>query len=208
MTDTHKNYLFVVAQEITKQLKDFSASLVSPDNPFDSNVWLSHADGRKILMRQEWNKVSRITFSSSYDSLKSPHRHSFGEHFKITVAADKSIEAIAKDIKRRLLPNYTAAFEKWREIVAKDIEKDNAAFAGIKEIIVAAGRVPDPDTGGAPYKYNSHYWACYHAKKATEGNGYTPSFKVSSFDGKEFDLELHNIPLQQAKLIAEAFKDL
>jgi hypothetical protein len=207
MSDTHKNFLFVLAQQIAQHLEGFSASLVSPDNPFDSNVWLAHGDGRKILMRQERSKISRIAFSSSYENLKSPQRQRTGEHIKITVAADKSVEAIAKDIKRRFLQDYTAAFEKWREIVAKDIEKNNAAIAGIKEIIVAAGRVPDPDTGKNPYKSDAYYKACYFGKKSYE-NYYTPSFEVSSFDGKGFNLELRNIPLEQAKLIAEAFKDL
>jgi hypothetical protein len=200
---THDNHLFLTAQKIAMHLEGFSVSLVSPDFPVDSNVWLTHTDGRKILLHGTWNKAYRIVISSSYDSLKSPRRRHFEEPITITVADTKSPEAIAKDIKRRLLPDYTAAFEKWQEIVAKDIEKDNAAIAGIKEIIIAAGQVPSSQN-----KYGSRRVDFCSGKNPIFEVGYTPSFRVSSYDGKGFNLELNNIPLKQAKLIAEAFKDL
>jgi hypothetical protein len=207
MTATNKTFLFVLAEELAKHLEGFSASLVRSDNPLDNDVCLVNADGRKIIVWQEWGKNSRIVFSSNYDSLQSPFYINIGKYIKITVASDKSIEAIADVIKRRLLPDYTAAFEKWREIVAQDIEKNNAAIAGVKEIIFAAGRVPDPDTGKNSYRSNA-YKAWYLGKNPDE-NYYTPSFEVSSYDGKGFDIKLQNISLEQAKLIAEAFlKDL
>jgi len=78
-------------------------------------------DGMKLYLNNGYWDHSRITIMGSRPQSESRNHFSVNwpDNLRITVAPNRSATAVAKDIERRLLPNYREAFQKASEDIAE-----------------------------------------------------------------------------------------
>lgn len=122
--------LNALAQETAKHLDGFS---YQPDPHCPSNARLVHDDGRALRLHSGWKtRGSRVTVAGSYpvpDELRDQVRGL--ENQEITVAVERGGQVLAREITRRLLPEYTKTYEDVLARIALVIESnlDRAALA-------------------------------------------------------------------------------
>jgi len=101
----------------------------------------------------------------------------------ITVGVNRSGEAVAKDIQRRLMPDYDKVWAKGMQWVMEANAFDAAQETNVKML---AGIL------GAEVRKNGEFYR------------YTKQYTVSGRVGdKEASLDIHNIPLDKAKAILQ-----
>ena len=117
LVETSTNLGDIVQQLAAPRLPGFS--YVGREDPERHRLWA--ADGREICFSVEWNAKGRLSISGHYP--ESPHNvGSIGYHERtphITVDKTRSPDAIAKEIGRRFLPQYTAVYRATLEAVRK-----------------------------------------------------------------------------------------
>lgn len=117
-----------------------------------------------------------------------------GEAPEIGVSDSKSVEQIVKEIKRRLLPQYSEVFHKCQEYVAKENWRMHTAHDTMNEFAELLncevwGDKNDPNVRPEISLYNC----------GLRG-------KVSTFDGETVDMELRGLPKSVALEIAKLVK--
>jgi hypothetical protein len=142
-------------EEILQLATDVAANLgegwtVHPE--WDSNGrMIVHTDGRKLHIYAPGGYTTRalqgrVIVSGSYPYL--PGRYTDpGNHIEITVRADRGAAVIAREITRRVLPEYT---ERYARVVA-DNETHAATVRTVREaeaVFCAAIGKPAPDYSG------------------------------------------------------------
>lgn len=122
---------------------------------------LEHADGRRLTFYAEQNgKGTRIGVSGSWPQTDSGSQLSpryclrdseiAGKTTEITVSGDKTPEQIARDVDRRLLPDYSELFEKLRDVARQRDDHRAEVIANAARITEALGsRAVDVDRLGS-----------------------------------------------------------
>ncbi|MBW4590112.1 hypothetical protein G7B40_039910 [Aetokthonos hydrillicola Thurmond2011] len=127
----HVDFVALVTA-VVEQLEGFSAQ-ITDETPAQNMIWLTalHADGRKLCFRYSDGKIhihgryGQDAFGrSATPKNMGIVRHEDKGQDAIKVSANRTPEAIAKDIKRRLLPLYSEYFAKVREKVARQRERN------------------------------------------------------------------------------------
>lgn len=144
-----------------------------PDNRFLPRV--RHTDGRELFFSRTRASEGRLEISGAnwpkYQDKENrtqyirPHElHPREAHPSITVSASKSPDAIAKDIARRLLPEYTRIMELCRVKAAEwstyhtnelDTYKEACALLQVSESTNQPGHISLYKDGDAGYGYGS-----------------------------------------------------
>lgn len=130
-----------------------------PSEPNDGSWWASveNCDGRKLHFRADDRKkgAPRVEISGIWPSSKSqgviaPARYADNEKgtFEITVARNRGAAAIAAEIKRRLLPDYSRVFvickaraEYWDE----NDRRRNEVAAELRQLVGDTKSFPNRD---------------------------------------------------------------
>lgn len=112
-----------IAHQVAEHLPGFTA------RPYGNGAYLEGAEHCRLWISQEWNQRNRVTISGCYPHGFHPY-FSEGSRFgakepRITVRSDRGGEAIAKEIKRRLLPKYLQILE----MVLQGVEQHDTQVA-------------------------------------------------------------------------------
>jgi len=121
-----------LARDIAIHLDDFA--LLDSEPHF---IYLVHPDGRKLdVHAQGWSRHPvRVWVEGVY-----PHcRYPSPEQFHLTAAIRRGGEAIANDIKRKLLPPYGEELEKTRQRIARDTADDARRLARARRLLMLFG---------------------------------------------------------------------
>jgi hypothetical protein len=162
---------------------------------------LRHQDGRKVFLHADfWKKRLHINGSYGLDvdgRCLTPYTCGVvncetDQKDQISVSGEKSPAMIARDIERRFLPRYTELYLGCRAYVENQRRKRNRADDGLKEIAESLG-IP-PEISGE------------HDKRLRLQGKLWGSFRTMD-GGMTYALEVWNLPLEKARLIAEMLKD-
>jgi hypothetical protein len=147
--------------------------------------YLKDSEGHSLYVRGDsFDTHSRIEISGSGDN------GFYMPDVKITVAATKTAKQIAKDIERRLLPNYLAKFEEMSEKQAKTDAYNERCHANARLLADAFGVDYDPT------KYANRDFSVW----TSHG-----SFRVS--DKSVYAERLFSIPLSKMLRIAAILRE-
>jgi hypothetical protein len=138
---------------LARSLAPFLPGFVPDENPDDTHEYAAkmlHADGRSLFFASKWGgKPGQVCVSGDF-----PYEwHQFREYkegnYSINVSTSRTPESIAGDITRRLLPNYTPAFERRRERVAEHdayvAKRDGNAERVARAFLSADGKSKDTE---------------------------------------------------------------
>lgn len=116
---------------------------------------------RAIDFGLPWNNDSRIIISGCWINDLSQHLPYKREKTEITVSKEKTHEQIARDITRRLLPDYERVLEKTIYFRAKHLEYQSQKNAAMEKIKIAIGGDADIREGQIfgyePYSFQAKY---------------------------------------------------
>jgi len=169
-----KNRLFTIAIGLTAQNAFKGYRVVKKENEFDISLTLQDADGHVIhLSADRYGSEGRLFVSGSYPQPARGGYQSITGAPSVTVALDKDIDRIGKDIARRFLVDY---FAKHAD-VAGQVAQANARH---EKLIAAGKRV------AARLRVNLDET---RINGEIEVSGYRPEWiKVNSYDGESFKL--------------------
>jgi hypothetical protein len=123
-----------------------------PENSYDNQAILTHNDITIRIRTGGWKSEGKIMISGSYPH--DCHNHSYGYGLKnssIGCSVDKTPEQIAKDIKRRFLPDYLEDLEKVIEINKNTQKQSDAKYLAIKTIADSLGISPKKEEHNNEY---------------------------------------------------------
>ena len=136
-----------------RQIGGFVATALGEAWKVDTSAEFNHAvsikradDGASVFLRigPYGPRNGRLIISGEYPGTYDQHRV---DRHEITVAADKDPGKIARDIERRLLPDYLPDLEKVRERIAADERAATTRAAAL----AALGEVGANETNGRIY---------------------------------------------------------
>jgi hypothetical protein len=190
--------LHPIAREAAKHLDGFE---YAPDaSGVRGNPVLRHADGRELWMREEHNKRGRVTVHASYNQLT--EEIGYGQvgtpSYEITVAHSRGAEVLAKEITRRLLPEYTEEFARVRESVAK-FKATNARRASQAKLL---GEL----LSARPQQEGNGYVKLHFHGPTTENGRNTSGTVTLSGDGSTARWEFHTYDANLSALIADMIR--
>jgi hypothetical protein len=176
------------------------------DPAWDANGrMLDHTDGRRLHVHKPWNKDGFVAVSGVY-----PHPTAYyfrpEDRFEINVRADRGAEVIAREVTRRLLPDYADVLAKVKaaDVQHRDAYAKREAFTA--RVYAVLGK-PQP-------VYDMTDWQGEQRKRDTSTDislhglldGYG-SVKVG-YDATSASIEIHGIPaekvLEVLKLLARS----
>lgn len=140
---------------------------------------------RVIYINSTWSRNGRLTVGGSYPSNGSYYRRD-DQPKSITVAGDKSPEAIAKDAARRFIPAYLAALATAQERRDRDVSYENNRDTLARDLAERCGTTP--------YKHSAGRWSAYR-----DSGGYFCDCEASG-DGT-VELKIRNLPADKARRI-------
>ncbi len=174
-------------------------SYVRPDCDRPVDLWASIVrDGARLVFYFDtWKK--RIRISGAFPRDFAP----YGKTFEITVAADRPAAAVAKDIERRLLPEYLPAAAQAIERQADWDNRNAAARALTKELAAMIGSKPD---GGDGWRSRGaeHSFRLYGTGGELEG--FYLLAEVSTSDDNAVDFRLNRCSIALARDLLQTIR--
>ncbi len=161
-------------------------------DPDDRRPSLRHPDGRELAVRRIWNQRDRVAVTGVLPrtDLYQPTRTS------ITVALARGAQVIAREITRRALPEYTAAFA---EVLAYNrAQQDHRAQrSAVLERLrtILGGHVRDDR-----HEHTLH--AYLTTGTSSEEKGFRSVDVRAHGDGERVDIKLTDVPAALAEQIA------
>ncbi|MBO3462858.1 hypothetical protein G7B40_031515 [Aetokthonos hydrillicola Thurmond2011] len=196
MNNNHELNLLKLATEIATHLEGFTAGQEDY-----GPVVIRHSDGRRLnfsytLYDQKINIYGRYG-KDFYGQWATPVRFGIVKNNKkakdkIHVSSNRTVKAIAKDIKRRLLPHYSQYFFKIAEHVAQQREENSWVNKRILEV--------SEKLGSRSVKGQSDYikTAYFSFESILRG-------KIQTSNGEDYTIELsgvpHSVALEMARLL-------
>ena len=146
-------------------------------------------DGMKLYLNNGYWDHSRITIMGSRPQQKNGKHFSVNwpDNLRITVAPNRPAKAVAKDIERRLLPNYRVAFQKASDDIAERHEQR-----------MEAERIANNLAGilGCQVSQNNGAGSDFQIHPLNLRNGYA-DIKVSEYSN---EVEINSTSLRAAKI--------
>lgn len=174
----------VLISAVTANLPGFTTDADNPE--WNDRITITHTDGRRLYFVQGryGQKPGTMSVSGDYprdNGNDDPYVGTYvdprsvnGRHFSINVSTSKTPEQIARDITRRLLPEYTETFGKIRERIDARI----GHRASVEVVARMMQRALGPGTDNV--RYNSDRSTATIRKYSSERG--TTEVTVNSFD--------------------------
>lgn len=123
------------AEAIGAALKMSVTFASDEDMRWNKRAHLKTIDGEEIRVENgDYKTKGRFSFHGCYPrNEKGEHMH-YGPSVSITVAAEKTAEQIAKDVERRLMPEYRAELKKAQEQAESSNRYHRARHENLKKI--------------------------------------------------------------------------
>jgi len=180
-----------LAREVAGHLgPDWSAEDPGDDYP---GAYLNGPDQARLYLRGIWNDATRVQVAGGY-----PQNHQRPAAHSITVALSRGAAAIAREITRRLLPDYLATL---KGVIAENHRDQQAAErrahnAGELAKLLPGAKV-DHDPSTASYKTSIRWY------DRDNGRGYGDLHL--SYDGQGVsELEIRSISVETAERVLRA----
>ncbi|MBP5972494.1 hypothetical protein HW132_07055 [Brasilonema sp. CT11] len=203
MLQENKISFFNLVTEIAANLEGFTVEKID-SVAADDLGWLTieHSDGRQLCLRHNrydnkiniWGRYGQDAYGSSATPKNfGLVKYSDKAQDEINVSATRTAEAIAKDIKRRLLPYYSEYFYQITNRVTQQREKNDTTNQRITEIaqLLGSNRL----TGKSNYTKTAYF------SLGTINHG-----EIKTSNGDDYTLELRGISHALAVQIAQLLK--
>lgn len=186
-------------EEVSKLLPGYSIpdKTASPDWDNDHYAILKNDNGKSISffydVRKKRVEINPVWLRGEHNEIL-PYRERCDS---ITVSAEKPAEKIAKDIQRRLLPDYDAAFERGRvekESQDRSSKSRNETIAKVEAILETKKSTHSDNTVHAYHRANSSSVDC-----RVSYDGSSVELKFSSVS-KEIALKILALYKEESKL--------
>lgn len=157
----------------------------------EGNHWpgIVNGDGATVRFREAWSAKGRITIDGLFHQPR-PGAWYRGTDHHITVAANKPVQKIARDVERRLLPGYLPDHKEWVE----RCEAEAKSIAEAREFRETLGLV----LGVAIHEWN-------HEREHIYGDGQA-DWRVPDFG--HVTVEFRSLDYEQARKLAEFSRGL
>ncbi|WP_405057066.1 hypothetical protein OG474_30560 [Kribbella sp. NBC_01505] len=180
-----------LADELSKQTGETWTVDTSEKWEGHESTHINGPDQQVIVVRRKMREYSanfqRIEISGCYPDGYGNNAWDLKEH-KISVARDRAVEAIAKEIVRRLLPDYRKSLVEVVELMAKAAESEANKEAAIQRLLSSLGGSNHSGTIWAPL---DGHWA-----KIRVLHG-----------GKKAELDVHSLPIETVERMMRAAAD-
>jgi len=147
---------------------------------------ISVPDGATIIVSIGWRDKTKLDISGKYPVYKGSVYPMLGSNHRIRVSISKSPEQIAKDISRRLLPQYLEQYQKGIEIVRVCQERDENTSSLLYELQTLLPTLEISNTGDTVYL-------------KTYTDTYMGEVLINDPDKETVDIKMNRIPLETAK---------
>ena len=123
-----------LAEAVAAKLTDagggaWTARAENPEHPL-AGVYLEGPNGGLLFLRVDWRNKARVAVSGEANPRPEYGSIGWGHSWpSIGVASGRGPEAIAREIGRRLLPDYWAALAKYLEVMAAHNRRETATAA-------------------------------------------------------------------------------
>jgi len=128
---------------------------------------------------------------------------------RITVAASKTPEQIARDIAHRLLPGYVNLLAKVKERRRQVVQYRDRQAEAAKLLLAAAGDLTvnpyHPESGVTTFEQLDKQTPTIHLYTQAKAGGFNGD--VKNINGNNCDLELCDVPLDLAQFILKLLRD-
>lgn len=192
--------LQALAKEVAKFLPGWTWRGPLYEHTTDTHVVITNADGAQITVSGNgWTRDGRLTIGAGrWPKTKKgeecgPNGYS-DPHPRITVAENRPAKDIAREIERRFLPDYLPLYAKMVEQRnAIDVRQDSAKVKVTELTKIIGGETRGLEAGDGEVHW-FHEDATYGDAKSHDG-------------GKEWNLQVHNLPYDKVARILKIVKE-